>query len=86
MRRFQPDENVNMVNVSFNADYFAAQLIRYLRDKFLRPVAYLTGENGTPILGTPYQVIRECVLRVTAALCFQTHACNTKFGGKLLPL
>lgn len=62
-----------MVNVSLNAHYLATDFGGDLRDKFFRPVTNVSRQNRPSVLGTPYQVIRERVLRVSAALSLQSH-------------
>jgi hypothetical protein len=50
MRRFEPNENVNVVNIGFNADYLCSDFGGYLRDEFFSSVAYLASENGAAVL------------------------------------
>lgn len=68
--RFEPNDNVNMVNVSLNTNYSRSDFGSDFVDYFFHSIAYLVSQYRATILDYPYQMHRKGMFIVCATLRF----------------
>src|ERR1700741_441108 len=62
-----------MVNVFFNSENFRVNLGGYLSNHLFEPRRHFAGQDGSPVLNHPHQVISQQVSRVRAAFDLLAH-------------
>ena len=77
--RFAPDEQVYMVRHDLQLDEVGAAFVAHLADDGLESVVDGVGENGTPVLGAPHDVVVAAIDDV-AVTPGRVHPCSMLLG------
>ncbi len=74
VRRFTSENNVNVVNVSFNSDNGTFSRIKQRGNDFFQSIANLVCQNFATMFNSPNQVVCKQISRMRAGLKFVFHS------------